>query len=376
MSKRQRALDGGPVPVPTGAGGGGRSPRGERAEERPRRRFSVLITVKLPPKMQDRLRELCRHAHAAGVVLDVASWEKAAAMPKERMHCMLQANAYHGLLCGIHDTVDEKVVEMAPSLRVVSTISARYDHIDAAACGARDVRVGNTLPAAGTVADTIVALMLAAARRLPAALDAVREAAYRGWDLDWLCGKDVHGSTVGLVELGRNSPALVERLRGFGCRIVCHCFDAASAAARSELGLEAVTFEELLRESDFVVPQCALSERTYHLFDAAVFAAMKRDAVFVNVVYGPVCDHAALYAALSSGAIGAAAVDVVDPEPFEPTRLRELPNCILVPNLSSATERTRTAMVETALNNLVAGLFRDDRPTGADEWLPRGTFVA
>lgn len=341
----------------------------------PARRFSVLITVKLPETLHAYLKEMTLRAHGVGVVLDVASWEKEAPMPPERLHCMLQANDYHGLVCGMHDTVDEKTMELAPSLRVVSTVSYRFDHVDVRACASRGVLVGNTSTVPGTAADMIVALMLAAARRLPEAVDSVRQGAFEGWNPMWLCGKDVHGAVVGLVGLGDVSETLVRRLRGFDCRVLCATLGAEREARARELGLECVELADLLAAADFVVPQCALNEQTYHLFDAGAFEAMRSDAIFVNVVYGPVCDHAALYDALAAGTIGAAAIDVVDPGPFEPTRLRELPNCILVPNLSTATRVARVQMLTTALDNLMAGLFGNDRPERAKSWLPAGKFV-
>ena len=164
------------------------------------------------------------------------------------------------------------------------------------------------------------------------------------------------GSTVGIVGLGNIGQAVMARLQPFGVRRFLYWGRARKEAA-AERGAEFVPFSTLLRESDFVVVTCAYSPELRHKFDTEAFQQMKRSAVLVNTSRGAVLDQAALEAALRTGQISAAGLDVMTPEPLPPDHpLTRLGNCVLVPHLGSATTQTRAAMADITVDNLLAAL--------------------
>ena len=205
-----------------------------------------------------------------------------------------------------------------------------------------------------TTADLTVALMLATARRLIEAAQAVKDGTWGVWRNQWMLGRDVSGSVVGIVGLGRIGLRVAHRLHhGFGCRIL-YSGTREKPAEAATVNATYLRFDDLLAQSDFVVPQCPLTPATRHLFSSAQFARMKRDAIFINTTRGGVVDQDALLAALREGTIVAAGLDVTDPEPLPSTHpLVSQSNCVIFPHIGSATHATRLRMLQTAANNLV-----------------------
>jgi lactate dehydrogenase-like 2-hydroxyacid dehydrogenase len=236
-------------------------------------------------------------------------------------------------------------------------MSVGYDHVDVAALHARGVALGNTPGVlTETTADLTLALLLATARRLPEAWTAAREGAWGPWQPEWMTGRDVHGSTVGIVGLGRIGAAVARRLLGFGCRIV-YSGPRPHAELAAPLGAAYLPFDQLLAESDFVSIHCPLNDATRHLFGQDAFARMKPTSVLINTSRGPVVDQDALYTALSTGQIAAAGLDVTTPEPLPLDHpLFGLPNCVVLPHIGSASIATRLQMALMAADNLLAGV--------------------
>ena len=177
-----------------------------------------------------------------------------------------------------------------------------------------------------------------------------------------MTGLDVHGSTVGIVGLGRIGVAVARRLAGFNCRILY-----SGPRPRPELagpvGAQYVDFATLLAESDFVSIHCPFNDATRNLFGADAFQRMKRSAVLINTSRGGVVDQQALYRALVEGQIAAAGLDVTTPEPLPPDHpLLTLPNCVVLPHIGSASIATRTQMALMAAENLIAGVLGQPLP--------------
>lgn len=263
-----------------------------------------------------------------------------------------------GVISLLTDRVDEELLAAAPKLRVVSNFAVGVNNIDLAAAARRNVRVGNTPDVlTEATADIAVTLLLAAARRLgESAIDA-REGRWKTWDpLGWL-GQDLVGRTLGIVGMGRIGFATAKRLRhGWGMRVL-YTARRPKPDAERELKATHVDFDTLLRESDYVSVHTDLNAETKGLFGAEQFARMKPTAVFVNTARGPVVDQAALAAALRTGTIFAAGLDVTDPEPLPPEHeLFRLPNCVIAPHIASATVHTRNEMARICAENLIAGL--------------------
>jgi lactate dehydrogenase-like 2-hydroxyacid dehydrogenase len=283
-------------------------------------------------------------------------WESDEPIPRATLLDWVQG--IDGLYCMLTERIDDELLDAAgPALKVVSTMSVGYDHVDVAACHRRGIAVGNTPGVlTETTADLALALMLATARRLPESIDAVRNGEWSTWKPEWMAGYDVHGSTVGIVGLGRIGAAVARRLRGFDCRLLAYDPFPNEAVAES-LGAQFVSLDTLLAESDIVTVHCQLTPETRNLFNALTFQKMKPTAVLVNTSRGGTVDHEALYDALASGQIAAAGLDVTIPEPLPADhRLLTLRNCVVLPHIASASYATRTAMAVLAADNLIAGV--------------------
>lgn len=316
--------------------------------------MKVVLTHALPPDVALRVRRLG----------EVHAWSGDGPMPHDELsEAMADAD---GLLCTLVDKIDGALLDRAPKLKVVSTFSVGLDHIDLAACGQRGVLVGHTPDVlTETTADTAFALLLAAARRLGEGIDYVRGGRWQEWDPDLLLGRDVHSTRLGIVGMGRIGTAIARRGVAFGMTVGYWSRSAKPEAERS-LGAKQLSLSELLETSDHVVVACALTDDTRHIIDAKALQSMKASATLVNIGRGPLVDTDALVAALGSGSIFAAGLDVTDPEPLPADHpLLSLPNCTVLPHLGSSSIETRSAMAHLAVDNLAAGLRGEPLPRPA-----------
>ena len=268
-----------------------------------------------------------------------------------------------GVLSLLTDRIDAGVMDASPRLRVISNMAVGVDNVDVAAATRRKIPVGNT-PGGLTdaTADMTFALMMAAARRVVEGERYVREGRWKTWEPQLLLGADFAGATWGILGFGRIGQAVAKRAQGFDLHLVYY-----DPAAMPAFGATPVTLRELLRISDFISVHVPLTAETHHMINAETLAQMKPTAVLVNTARGLVVDPKALYAALKAGQIFAAALDVTEPEPIEPDDpLLELPNCLIVPHLGSASKRTRDQMAYMAAENLIAGLNGERLPNCAN----------
>ena len=281
-------------------------------------------------------------------------------LPPARSDLLERVRGVEGLLCLLTDRIDGELMDAAGSqLKVISSMSVGVDHIDVAAATARGVPVGNT-PGVLTdaTADQAFALLLASARRITEGERFLRAGKWVTWSPSLLLGTDLSGATLGIIGFGRIGQAIAKRAQGFDMRVIYH-----SPNAKPAYGAQPVELDMLLRESDFVSVNVPLKVETRHLVNAAFLAKMKPSAILVNTARGGVLDQNALYAALKSGQIFAAALDVTDPEPLPmDCPLLELENCLIVPHLGSATHKTRGMMSLLAAQNLVAGMKGERLP--------------
>lgn len=272
-----------------------------------------------------------------------------------------------GLLCFPQDPIDEDLLAASPELRVISQVAVGVDNIDLAACTQHGVPVGHTPDVlTETTADTALALLLAVLRRLPEGQTLVKEGRWENWTLDLLVGRDLHHSTVGIVGLGRIGQAVGRRLLGFSCSLL-YAGRGEKPEAAAALGAQFRSLPQLLAESDHVMLTLPLNDATRGMIGPTELALMKPDSTLVNISRGGLVDTDALLAALTSGQLGRAALDVTDPEPLPPDHpLLRLDNCLVIPHLGSASERTRQAMADLAVDNLLAGLSGERLPACAN----------
>ena len=261
-----------------------------------------------------------------------------------------------GLMCMLTDRIDKLLLDSLPDLNFVSSMSVGVDHIDVKAMSERGIPVGHTPGVlVDTTADTAFALLLAAARRVTEADRFLRQeqwTAANAWAPDFFTGKDVSGATLGIIGLGEIGQAVARRAAGFGMRVL-----AWNRNPRNIPGIEMVGLEALLRGSDFVSVHVALTQETRNLLNADRIALMKPGAVLVNTARGGIVDEHALAAALASGELFAAGVDVFEREPVPADNpLLRLSNVVATPHIGSATTQTRIRMADMAVDNMIAAL--------------------
>lgn len=262
-----------------------------------------------------------------------------------------------------HPGVTGTLMDRMPNLKVISNHGVGVDHIDVAAAVQRNIPVGNTpgcLDAA--TADMTMALLLAVARNVVIGDHFVRSPEFTVYDPSILIGKEVTGSTLGIVGMGRIGQQVARRARGFDMRIL-YFNRNRNRQAESELGAVYAPLDDLLAQSDFVTLNCPLTTETSKLISTREFEIMQPSAVLVNMARGGVVDTAALHQALVHRTIAAAAVDVTDPEPLPRDHpLLSLRNLVIAPHLGSASDHTRQRMLEMTVENLRAGLQGQQLP--------------
>jgi glyoxylate reductase len=284
--------------------------------------------------------------------LDPEVWPRPEAPPRAAL--LDACREAEGLLCLLTDRVDAELLAAAPRLRAISSCSVGLDHVDLAAATARGIPVGFTPGVlTETTAELALGLLFAAARRIVEADRAVREGRWRqAWDPELLLGRDLAGSTLGVVGLGAIGRAVAVRARALGLRVL-----GFSRSRRAVAGVETVELAELLARSDFVSVHVALTPETRGLLGAEALAQLRPGAILVNTARGGIVDEAALVSALRSGRLAAAALDVFEREPLPAgSPLLVAPHLILTPHIGSASVATRARMAELAAENLLAAL--------------------
>ncbi|MBS0317757.1 MAG: D-glycerate dehydrogenase [Proteobacteria bacterium] len=261
------------------------------------------------------------------------------------------------------ERIDEGLLAACPDLRICANMAVGYNNFDLAAMTARGV-LGTNAPdvLTETTADFGFALLMAAARRISEGERFLREGLWRRWSYDMFAGAEVHGSTLGIIGMGRIGQGIARRgAHGFGMRVLYHNRSRLAPAREAECGARYVDQNELLRSADHVMLVAPYTPATHHLIGAAELALMKPTATLVNIGRGGVVDDAALAAALREGRIAAAGLDVFEGEPRVHPDLLALRNVVLTPHIASATVATRRAMANLAADNLI-GFFERNEP--------------
>ncbi len=301
---------------------------------------SVVVTQPLPPQL---LAPLARYCDLQVLATD------------ESLTPALLADA-RGLICLLTDRVDRALLDRAPGLDFVSSVSVGVDHVDVAALTERGIPLGHTPGVlVDTTADLAFALLLAAARRLGEADRFVRDGQWtpdERWTPSFFLGKDVSNATLGIVGLGAIGQAVARRAAGFDMQVL-----GWTPSGREIPGVESLPLDDLLARSDFVSVHVALTGDTRNLVSAERIAAMKPGAILVNTARGGIVDEEALARALDEEHIYAAGLDVYDREPLAAdSPLLRHPRVVFAPHIGSATTRTRARMVELAVANAAAAL--------------------
>lgn len=317
--------------------------------------MKVLLTRRIPSSVLARLEAAC----------DVDLFQGESSMtPMPHDELTRRIADKEALISVLADRIDAALLESAPNLKIVATISVGYDNIDVAAAKGRGVIVTNTpnvLTAA--TAELTWALILSAARRVVEGDRLVRGGRWKGWALDFMLGTELSGKQLGIIGAGRIGRAVAEKAAAFGMTAVFAqkrglgaeaLAKAAQARAAAPSGVHTLPFDELLATSDVISLHVPGGAGTRHMIGRKEFARMKRTAIFVNTARGSVVDEEAIAWALQERLIAAAALDVYQREPHVPEALLAFENVVLAPHLGSATRETRTAMADLAVRNVLA----------------------
>lgn len=263
-----------------------------------------------------------------------------------------------GALVAGSERIDTDALAHAKDLKIVANISVGYNNFDVPAITAAGVMATNTPDVlTDTTADFGFALLMATARRITESEHWVRAGHWDKWSIvNNPLGMDLHHSTVGIIGMGRIGQGIAKRALGFGMNVIYHNRSRLSDADEKACSAKYVSKEELLRTADHVVLVLPYSAESHHTIGAKEIALMKPTATLINIARGGIVDDAALAQALKEKRIFAAGLDVFEGEPKVHPELLKLSNVVLAPHIASATEKTRRAMVDLAIDNLRAAL--------------------
>jgi glyoxylate reductase len=303
----------------------------------------IFVTHQLPESIEKRMAELFGHEpRKADTALDSAG-------------IILRAKGANVLVPTLSDAINKDVIDaLLPNLKLIANFGAGVDHIDVAYAKKRGVIVTNT-PSVLTedTADIAMTLILGVPRRLSEAAQAIRLQKWEGWSPLYMLGHRVNAKKLGIVGMGRIGQAVARRAKGFGMEIHYHQRVPLHESVEKELGVTYHTsLDDMLGHVDIVSLHCPHTKDTHHLMNAARFKKMKSTAYLINTARGALVDEDALIDALKNGAIAGAGLDVYEHAPEVPVALRNLPNVVLLPHISSATWESRIEMGERVIINI------------------------
>lgn len=305
----------------------------------------VYVSLPISQEAEELLAKHCEYT----------MWTEKSLIPREKL--LEEVKRADGLITTRH-SIDSELMDAAPHLKVVSNVSVGYNNFDLSEMNKRQV-IGCHTPYVlnDTVADLIIALMLAAARRIPELDRLVKEGRWvKGAD-ELYFGTDVHHAKIGIIGMGRIGETVARRAKyGFDMEVQYYNRSRRESVEK-ELGVTYAPFDELLATSDFIVLMTPLTEETRGMIGREQFKKMKSSAIFVNASRGQTVDEEALTEALQTGEIRAAGLDVFHEEPVPADHpLLKLGNVVTVPHIGSAVAKTRSDMAVLSVQNLVAAL--------------------
>lgn len=305
----------------------------------------VVVTGKIPQAGLDVLVD-------AGITAQ--AWTND--VPISRTELLKMVSGADVLVTLLTEKIDAEVLNAAGAqLKAVCNVAVGYNNIDLAECSRRGIKVTNT-PGVLTeaTADIAMALILMVTRRLAEGERVIRGQTPWHWGMHYMLGAGIQQRRLGIIGMGAIGAATARRARAFGMTIAYTNRSMAGVALERELEMERMSLDDLLATSDVVSVHCPSNESTFHLIGAPQFARMKPTAYLINTARGPIVDENALVAALESGEIAGAGLDVFEHEPVVHSGLVRRDDVVLIPHLGSATLETRSAMAILAANNAVA----------------------
>ena len=303
----------------------------------------VVVTRALSPAVEERMGELfdCRFNESD--------------TPYTREQLVEAMRDCDVLVPTVTDRIDAEMLDMAGDrMRLIASFGAGTDHLDLAAAAKRKITVTNT-PSVFTedTADLAMALIIGVPRRVREGVELVRRGNWSGWAPTAMLGRKLAGKTLGIVGMGRIGQAVAHRAKAFGLDIVYHNRKRLPDAVERMFGASHVeTLDELLAQADILTLHCPANEESRNMLDARAIKLMKADACLINTARGDLVDQEALIAALESGHLAGAGLDVYPDEPAVDPRLLAHPNVMTLPHIGSATKEGREASGEKVIANI------------------------
>ncbi len=264
-----------------------------------------------------------------------------------------------GLICFPYDKIDKEIMQLAKKLKVISTYSVGYDHIDTQFAKENKIRVGYTPEVlTDATANMAFALLLDALRRISEGDRIIRKGQwkqiYGAYDY---VGLDLHGKTLGIMGLGRIGKTLAKRAKAFDMKIIYHNRKQISKTEEKKIGVKYTTFKKLISQSDVISIHVPHTKETNQIFNMKIFRKMKNTAFLINTSRGKVINEKDLAIALKQKIIAGAGLDVFETEPINKNHpFLKLENIVLAPHIGSSTKETRSKMSEITIKNLILGM--------------------
>ena len=304
---------------------------------------SILVARAIFPEVLEQLEQVFNVDHNQDDVV----------MTPAQLHARLKGKV--GALTTGSERIDGPLLAANPQLKVVANMAVGYNNFDVEAMTAAGVLATNTPDVlTETTADFGFALLMATARRVTESEHYLRAGQWTKWSYDMFAGAEVHGSTVGIIGMGRIGQGIARRAaHGFGMQVLYHNRSRLAPALEAECKARYVDKTTLLQTADHVVLVVPYSAASHHTIGAHELAQMKPSATLINIARGGIVDDAALAVALQERRIAAAGLDVFEGEPQVHPELLKVPNVVLTPHIASATVKTRLAMAQLAADNLM-----------------------
>ena len=278
-------------------------------------------------------------------------------IPKTKLRSKMKE--VDGLICFPYDKIDKELIDGTTNLKVISTYSVGFDHIDTEYAKEKKIRVGYTPEVlTDATADLAFSLLLDVSRRVTEGDRIIREGKWKEiyGAFDYV-GVDLQGKTIGILGLGRIGSTLAKRAKAFEMKIIYHNRKRISKTREKSLNAKYVSFEKLVSQSDFISVHVPHTKETDKLFGMKIFKKMKKTAFLINTSRGKVINEKDLVAALKNGTIAGAGLDVFEAEPISKKHpFVKLSNIVLAPHIGSSSNETRSKMAEITVKNLELGM--------------------
>ena len=264
-----------------------------------------------------------------------------------------------GLICFPYDIINKETIELAKNLRVISTYSVGFDHIDTKYAKEKKIRVGYTPEVlTDATADLAFLLLLDSLRRVSEGDRNIRDGKWKVvYGAHDYVGVDLQGKNLGILGLGRIGQRLAKRAKAFDMKIIYHNRNRISKTKEKSLGTKYVSFEKLISQSDVISIHVPHTKETDKMFNMKVFKKMKDTVFLINTSRGKVVNEKDLVVALKKKIIAGAGLDVFEQEPIGKGHpLTKLQNVVLAPHIGSSTKETRSKMAEITVKNLNLGM--------------------